>query len=183
MTEPAFVLKDIFSSDEINTLKSFIQIQSEGRETLNFLNPEPIDPDKANHIKIYSKWGRQDIPQIKLPTSITSKIQELINQKFDDGKYFVNHNEILVSTYSNKYGTPTLQKHKDGGNSSYLVDYQLDSNTSWDITVDGKDYPVRNNEAVVFNAVEFEHARPVKKFLDNEFITMIYFRLTKKEDK
>ena len=42
---------------------------------------------------------------------------------------------------------------------------------------------VRNNEAVVFNAVEFEHARPVKKFLDNEFITMIYFRFTKKEDK
>ena len=64
-----------------------------------------------------------------------------------------------------------------------MVDYQLDSNTSWDITVDGKDYPVRNNEAVVFNAVEFEHARPVKKFLDNEFITMIYFRFTKKEDK
>ena len=183
MTKTAFILKDIFTIDEIEKLKRFISIQTEGRETIRFLNPEPVDPDKADHIKIYSKWGRKDIPQIKLPPDIKSKIEQVVNDSLGDGKYFVNSSEVLVSTYSNEYGTPTLQKHKDGGTSSFLADYQLESNTSWDITVDGNDHPVRDNEALVFNAVESEHARPFKLFSDNEFITMVYFRFTKQGDK
>ena len=183
MIKSAFVLKNIFSAEEVEKLKSFIQIQSEGRETLNFLNPEPVDPDKANHIKIYSKWGRRDVPQVRIPSQVTDRIQKIINDTFTDGKYFVNSNEILVSTYSAEYGTPRLQGHKDGGTSSFLVDYQLDSNTNWDITVDGKDYSISNNDAVVFNPVELEHSRPSKIFSDREFITMIYFRFTRQGDK
>ena len=67
------------------------------------------------------------------------------------------------------YGRPGLSEHKDGGFPlQIIVDYQLDSNTSWNIKVDGQEYEIGNNDALVFDPVISSHSRPQKDFNSND---------------
>lgn len=79
--------------------------------------------------------------------------------------------------YNKKYGTPNLPPHFDGDASSFIVNYQLSSNTDWDIGVDLKKYNMEDNSALIFDPNKNIHWRTHKEFEDNEYVKMIFFRL------
>lgn len=75
---------------------------------------------------------------------------------------------------------PVLFPHTDEvfGEPRFTFDYQINSNTSWDIIVDNWEtingYMLNDNSAVTFSGTHQVHWRPKKKFLDDEFIEMIF---------
>lgn len=94
-------------------------------------------------------------------------------------------NDIVWSTclfvrYSKDFGVPFLGPHLDDHDTNFTIDYQLDSNTNWDIVVEGKTYSLENNHAVVFSPSEQIHWRPPKRFNDTEYVDMLlcYFTTT-----
>jgi len=78
--------------------------------------------------------------------------------------------------YNSKYGQPNLPPHFDADTNNLVIDYQLTANTSWDLGVDLKSYPLENNSALIFNANEYVHWRPHKIFKDQEYVKMIFIR-------
>jgi hypothetical protein len=85
----------------------------------------------------------------------------------------------LHAIYSNKYGTPSLPPHFDWDSNDLIVNFQLTSNTSWDVGINLDLYSVVDNSALVFNANTEVHWRPHKTFNDGEYIEMIFFRCHK----
>lgn len=174
MIKPAFILKDIFSNEEIQNIKNTIFNQGSKKEVINLKEPIDID-DNTN--KIYSVMGRLDVEKLHFDKIIIEKIEKTLSNLYPNKKFYIGNKYIISSTYSGLYGRPGLSEHKDGGFPlQIIVDYQLDSNTSWNIKVDGQEYEIGNNDALVFDPVISSHSRPQKDFNLNDYVTMIYFR-------
>jgi hypothetical protein len=78
--------------------------------------------------------------------------------------------------YSAKYGTPNLPPHFDGDGTDIIINYQLKSNTSWDIGLNESVYKIEDNCALIFNPNESIHWRTKKIFEPGESVRMIFFR-------
>jgi hypothetical protein len=181
MIKPAFILKNLFSDEEIQNIRDTIFNQSSQREVINLEMPTDID-DNTN--KIYSLMGRLDVEKLKFERLIINKIEKTLNELYPNKKFYIGNKNIISSTYSGLYGKPGLSEHKDGGFPfQIIVDYQLDSNTSWNIKVDGEEYEIENNDALVFDPVISSHSRPQKSFNPEDYVTMIYFRGRVEEKK
>lgn len=86
---------------------------------------------------------------------------------------------ITYVEYNNKFGTPNLPPHFDADTSDLIFNFQLSSNTKWDIGLDMSLYSLEDNSAVLFNSNEVIHWRPIKQFKDEEYIKMLFFRFEK----
>lgn len=104
-----------------------------------------------------------------------------IHDKLNNIANSVSNNNIEISSityveYNSKYGTPDLPPHFDGDSSDLIINFQIDSNTSWDIGIDLEVYSINNNSALVFNGNESIHWRPRKTFNDGEYVKLVFFR-------
>lgn len=84
--------------------------------------------------------------------------------------------------YTTVYGTPSLPVHFDGDWNDLIINYQLESNISWDIGVGLNLYTLEDNSAVIFHPNEDVHWRPIKSFKDGDFVRMIFFRFHNPKD-
>lgn len=117
--------------------------------------------------------GRQIKVSITFASDLTNKVTDIANN--------VSGNELLLSSityveYNNKYGTPNLPPHFDGDTNDLIFNFQLESNTSWNLGLDLEVYELEDNSALLFNPNELIHWRPIKEFQDNEYVKMIFFR-------
>lgn len=84
--------------------------------------------------------------------------------------------------YNSKYGEPNLPPHWDSDQTDIIVNYQLQSNTTWGVGVDEQVFPLVDNTAIVFNPNESIHWRPIKKFEPGEYVRMVFFRFWNKSN-
>jgi hypothetical protein len=84
--------------------------------------------------------------------------------------------------YASKYGSPNLPPHFDGDASSLIINYQLESSTSWDIGLNKETYEMQDNSALVFDPNKSIHWRPIKTFNQGEFVSMVFFRFFDKDN-
>lgn len=111
--------------------------------------------------------------EIDFKGSIRQKVEKLINETY---KVNLSLGSINYVEYNKRYGKPELPPHFDGDNCDLLLNYQLSSNTVWGIGLNKKVYNLQNNDAVIFSPNEVIHWRPIKNFLNEEYVKMIFFR-------
>jgi hypothetical protein len=86
---------------------------------------------------------------------------------------------ISYVVYSKKYGFPQLVPHYDRpSNVCFLLDYQVDGNTKWDIIVDGDNYNLLNNDLLAIDVTSQVHWREPKVFQEDEYIAVVFFSFT-----
>jgi hypothetical protein len=88
--------------------------------------------------------------------------------------------DMALCTYKNSEGIPELKMHRDENFDSQRIcfDYQLDSNTSWDIVVGEDIYELEDNSGILFSSTDQFHGRPVKEFKDEDYIKLIFFHMS-----
>jgi hypothetical protein len=150
-------VKDVFSKEYIKTL-------------FDLIDKSEISDDE--------RLGRS-ISILPTLINFNEGLKEIVNE--------LNVKDLSVSSvtyveYNNKYGTPNLPPHFDGDFNELIVNYQLSSNTSWDVGVGKEVYKTEDNSALIFNPNKNIHWRPIKNFNDGEFIKMLFFRLCNKEE-
>lgn len=170
-------ITNIFSDDELSDLNNIIN--NKYIPTLD--NGEYIQFNMEADAGIDQYLGRLQFnlsEELKNPNiSIRQKINDIAEECFyANCKLPWSLRNILYVNYSGKYGTPNLPPHFDGEVSDIIINFQLDSNTSWDLGIGTTLYKLENNSAVVFNANENIHWRPHKDFTDDEYVKMIFFR-------
>jgi hypothetical protein len=131
-----------------------------------------INNSKAN--KDDTQLGRKLISELNFSENIRQKIAKICGDILGTEVSLANS---TYAEYNNIYGNPNLPPHFDGDNNILVVDYQLESNTSWDLGVDVKSYPLQDNSALIFNTNKHIHWRPHKNFKDGEYIKMLFFRV------
>lgn len=126
--------------------------------------------------------GRLNIEGLKLPTETLDRITRLVNQLLDPPQPLEMVTPPLCVIYSAEYGDPRLPPHFDGDFTDFIIDYQLDSSTTWPLGADLSVYPLKDNSAVGFNPNKTIHWRPEKQFQPGEYVTMIFFRFVNSEN-
>ena len=168
------VIADILTHDEIQEILSIVNQEKQSRP-YTYLEAAQEGAEYKKDVKVYSKIGRLDIEKLELPDSILDKFDNL--PVFDGSERSrMNRAEVLYAEYSGKYGKSELRPHYDGGNSTYLIDYQIASNTSWAIGVEDNAYEIKDNHALVLAPVTQIHWRPVRDFTEDQYVAMLFFR-------
>jgi hypothetical protein len=153
------VTKNIFTKNEIDLLFQSIK-KSEGREFAN--------PTRA----------QEYVDLFELPKEVILKVEAVAKEATGENWLIA---DFALCTYTNKIGQPNLKMHRDENFKSQRIcfDYQLESNTSWDIVV-GKDiYHLEDNSGILFSSTDQYHGRPFKAFKDDEYIKLIFFHMSK----
>jgi hypothetical protein len=172
-----FKINNIFADEELSFINDIINNKYIPRTETG----EYIPFDWEFHAGIDSNLGRLQFnlsDQFGNPnTSTNQRLSDIASEAFySDCQLPWSLNNVLYAEYSGKYGTPNLPPHFDGETSDIIINYQFDSNTSWDIGIGTDLYKLENNSAIVFNANEHIHWRPHKTFSNDEYIKMIFFR-------
>jgi hypothetical protein len=101
-------------------------------------------------------------------------------QKAEESAKKINPNcefeYVSIVKYSSEFGEPTLRPHFDTPSKAvFIVDYQLDGNTEWPISVNLKEYVLKNNQCLIFDNNLSIHWRTPKKFKEEEFLIMLFY--------
>jgi hypothetical protein len=165
------IIENVFSDDEIKEIEDVILNNIDSRELViwNDLNPRK---DVSNISKLHSDMGRLLLQDITFSKNIKDKLSAVLNDQGINKKYLT----AAYCEYSGKYGRPILSMHRDKGlKETICLDYKLDSNTKWDLVIEGKSYDISKNSAIVFETVGQEHGRPTKQFSTEEYVKVIFF--------
>lgn len=149
------VYSDIFSLEDLEIIYDAIS-----NDTLNRTEIIPIFAQKAWFV---------DMPQIIID-KVTSLMQKIHNQP-------VKLEEISFARYSKEYGEfPVLTPHFDNTfkEPRVTLDVQLKANINWPIVVEGKNFILKNNQAMTFSGTHQVHWREHFEFKDGDFIEMLF---------
>lgn len=148
-------LDNLFTSTELEAINEAISIAS-----------TEADYDQ--------ELGRKRLEGVRVPHQIEEKLTLLV-QELTGRELKMNLPPQYVE-YNSSYGAPNLRPHFDRDFNDYIIDYQLNSNTTWPLGVDLSVYPLEDNSAVAFNPNTNIHWRPRKEFQPGEYVQMMFFR-------
>lgn len=132
--------------------------------------------DEETGFSISKDLGRLQMSINKIDNEdLITKLKNIARSFVD---FDISLNGATYVEYNSKYGTPNLPPHFDGDGTDMIINYQLKSNTSWDIGLNTQVYKMKDNYALVFNPNESIHWRTKKIFNEGEFVKMIFFRFT-----
>jgi hypothetical protein len=171
-------INNIFSKKQINFLKNII---------INTDIPKLENGDYAPSnrlVGVDNGLGRL-ISTLKLEDilsdiDITNKLITIATNILNEEVVF---DHAMSAIYSSKYGKPNLPPHFDGDKNDLVVNFQLSSNTSWDLGLDLETHTIDDNSAIAFNANEIVHWRPHKNFNEGEYVHMVFFRFYKMKNR
>lgn len=172
-------IKNVFLNSEIDFFNNIINHISapklhDGSYMYDTENP-------SSNINISKYLGRLQASDcfMPIPQEIYKKLYDISSVFFDSPH---DMSGIVYVEYNNLYGEPNLPPHFDEDRNDLIINYQLSSNTSWDVGVGLKNYQLEDNTALLFNGNKNIHWRPKKIFNDGEYVRMLFFRFCKRED-
>ncbi len=122
------LLHDVFSTEDFERLRNVLD---SGEKEKNWIDP---------------KNNRRVIKYPELDSHFSKKLEPVVQNLFK--------NTRIKSTYSVylDYNKPTskLPPHKDNNACTYTVDYCVSSKTPWPIIIEGEEFIVEPNQALVF---------------------------------
>lgn len=160
------VYKNIFSQEQLDYLTNIID-----NTKIPVIDGEYVAFDRNNGTGQCTHLGRLQIGTIK--PSLSPDIHEALKPLVDPS---LTMEHAMYVEYNAKYGEPNLPPHIDGDKNDLIVNFQLSSNTSWDIGLGTETFTPEDNSAVIFNGNTNVHWRPHKRFEEGEYVKMIFFR-------
>lgn len=165
-------IDNFFNAEQIKYLNKRVSI-AESKVPKNY-DGSWKDFDNQTGLGPFLELGRLQIGGIDEIDDIRKNVSDFIITNFQNNGY--ESSGVSCVRYSGKFGKPNLPVHWDHDSSNMIANYQLNSNTNWNVGVDKKIYEMNDNTMLFFNPNEYTHWRPEKKFTDDEYITMLFFR-------
>ncbi len=174
------IYKDVFTSDEILNIKDTLNFIINRSSIIEFEDQVIFDP-KPNERYVYLNQGRKDLFFIEFDKNINDKVTQIAHD------YSGNKDLSLVAIQYTEYvgnlkGNPSLGMHYDGGGCDFILDYQLNGNISWGLGVEEDVYTINSNELLVLHPASRIHYRPKKRFLEEDFLQMLFFKFFEKSE-
>jgi hypothetical protein len=134
---------------------------------------DKVEKNIVTSSELNDEYGRICIFDINVPDELIEKLNKIVSEMF--GVELMGQLSLAVE-YNLKYGAPNLPPHFDGDDIEIILNYQLSSNTSWAVGVNTEVFDMEDNSALIFAPNANAHWRPHKKFEEEEFVRMIFFR-------
>ncbi len=148
------IVKNIFAKEEMELIYDHINYAPDQHL---FYHPE------LGYKAYY--WG--------MPQPIQDKLLA-VAQRYSDVPLKLT--EISAARYSNSYlKPPNLYPHVDSFETPrFTFDVQLKSTRNWPIVVEGKEFILRDNEALIFSGTNQLHWRTKTIFKDDDIVDMLF---------
>jgi hypothetical protein len=152
------IIDKVFTTSEIDDLYNYIESQ-----------PEEI---KMVHNRIGYLGYMCGVPE-----NIFKKMEQVAA---DNLGMDLTLTEISFSRYiGNSNKTPVLHPHIDDFDGARItVDVQVRSNTEWSLFVEGREYMLQDNQALVFAGTHQVHWRDSRVLEDGEVMDMLFCHFT-----
>lgn len=152
-TNKNLVVYDLIVSDEavISAMNRFYpkQIKIMSRQLIEFECPEEIE-------KVMDSYAK---PVYKEEIKLCHYNYIKYDMEFGEGKY-----------------APSLPPHIDADENLVTFNYQIGGNVDdWQLVVDGEHYDLKNDDAMVFSAVNQVHWRPKRHWKPGEYVEIVSF--------
>lgn len=135
--------------------------------------PEPFYIAESTGRKIINAYDLMYIPEAPLK-NVFDKIVNTANKEYGlDLKVF----SFGLHYYSSIFGTPQLLPHIDEDAGQVVFDYQLKSNIDWPIYIEGEEFTLKDNSALMFEGEKYGHWRSEKSFNDRDFVIVFIVNL------
>lgn len=164
-------IESLMSKEEIKLIKDRILKVRNGSGILSWdedLN-EPYPKITATDRIIHNKSLGKIMLDVEIPMSVIDKLNKIAS----DNGFLSRFIRAGYVEYGAEWGNPRLNYHSDSID-LFMVDYQLEANTDWDLVVDGTTYGLQNNDALAFCPKRQMHGRPPKIFNDGEYVKMLF---------
>jgi hypothetical protein len=158
------VINSIFSNKEIKNI-------------LDSIESFPLDKIRVQ------KWGGQGIlDDIKITNEIKDKIESIATKHIGEEMILEN---FSIARYSPEYGYEVkLFPHYDTRPiEMFVLDIQLKTNEDWGIIVEGEQYNINDNDALLFSGTQQMHWRERKTLSKESEIYMLFCWLKHKTEK
>jgi hypothetical protein len=135
---------------------------------------EPFNNDYFQVIKLEKQAGKTflNLSPETFPKEFWEKAEEHA-KKINPNCEF---EYVSIVKYSAEFGEPMLRPHFDTPSKAvFILDYQLDGNTKWPISVKLEEFILENNECLVFDNNLAIHWRVPQKFKEGEYLTMLFY--------
>lgn len=149
----------------------------ENKSILSSIESFPLDKIRVQ------KWGGQGIlDDIKITDEIKNKIESIATKHIGEEMTLEN---FSIARYSPEYGYEVkLFPHYDTRPvEMFVLDIQLKTNEDWGIIVEGKQYNINDNDALLFSGTQQMHWRERKTLLKGSEIYMLFCWLKHKAEK
>lgn len=114
--------------------------------------------------------GRIQLELFPVPRDIIKEFSRII--KKENGQHSIVG--AVYCEYDTKYGKMSLPIHKDKNKDNLCFDYQISSNVSWPLVIDGKEYGLIDNSALMMRPKVQDHGRVEQNFEDGSFVKMLF---------
>jgi hypothetical protein len=161
-------------SNEVNEVIKGLLTEDEVKEIYT-------EVEKSYNNYIMEHLGQQ-VFDFRMPDSVMHKIlkvckelsgiEDLILEAYQFARYekFVRPDGVV--------SIPKLAPHHDTFDQPrFTFDYQLGSNISWPIFVEGKEAILEDNDALTFSGTHQVHWRPEREWTEGEYVDMIFCHL------
>lgn len=166
------IFNNLFTREECEDLIKMVESEMSKRPHVSIMHDENgslINQDTV--VMVDKENGRLMAEMLPTPEYIVEKLKSIVKERYGDCEYL----STVYAEYSSQHGNPKLNKHFDSKNDTTLIDYQLNSNTVWPITIDEINYELVDNQAVLLRPFKQFHGRPKKIFKQEEFVNMLFF--------
>lgn len=151
------IIENIFSDSQINELKKL-------RDTLSTTS-------------VSKRWPGREVKPLPDINLLSNEVKEIL-QNIVLSNYIkpLKLYAVAFGRYSKEFGIPKLGPHIDEVPSQFTLDYQLDGNIEWPLNIEGEEYLLKNNNALIFEGESVLHWRPKRNFVDGEFLDLMWFQ-------
>jgi hypothetical protein len=169
--------ENIFTKEEIEHIEKTISDELKNRKHVEWSDSLMGNTHTENLVRIKRDFlGRIEINNLPVSSLIKNKVFQLAKDMYQlKESYPENISGITYVEYNPKYGNPSLNVHKDNGSCGLILDYQLESNTSWPFGVEESTYNLKNNSMLAMYPLEHYHWRPEINWKDGDFVRLIFF--------
>lgn len=182
------VIDNVFEENVIEDIYGSIEYEFSTREIVDWYDSEfgKDYPQDKKFIAIKKEsLSRLDIDRLSLSKNILERIEEIAISICN--KNNIIFDQVLGVTYveySPKYGgSPELSPHLDADSiANFIIDYQLDSNVTWELGIDDCLIDLKNNQAVGIMTTKQYHWRPKRIWKEEDYVKMLFFHISVKNE-
>lgn len=131
-------------------------------------------------------WGGQGVldgTSVEfISKDIVKKVEQMASEAYGEDLEVI---EVGPSLYTTNFGWEVkLGPHYDTRPvQMFVFDLQISSNQKWDVVVEGKNYNLKDNQAVMFAGTNQVHWREKTNILEDTEVCMIFFWLQHKKQR
>lgn len=133
--------------------------------------------NSLNTTSVSKRWPGREVRPLSDLNMLSEDIKNILSSIAS--KYYNKPLKLYAAAfgrYSKEFGKPALGPHIDEVPSQFTLDYQLDGNIAWPLNIEGREYLLNNNDALIFEGESVLHWRPKRTFVDNEFLDLVWFQ-------